>query len=252
MNDLFSLNGKKAIITGAASGLGRAMAESLYSAGAEICIIDISDKLDGIVKEIQNNSQKAYGVKCDLSNRKELKAGFEDAVKKLGGLDIIINDAGTIKRHKAEVFPVEDWDLVIELNLTSVFLLCQMAGNIMLQQGHGKIINVASLLSFVGGMTVPAYAASKGGIAQLTKAFANEWGNRGLNVNAIAPGFMATQLNQALQGNPDREPQILGHVPAGRWGKPEDLKGAAVFLASNASDFVNGVILPVDGGYLAR
>ncbi len=252
MQNIFDLKNKKAIITGGASGLGRAMAEGLYDANAEICIIDVSENIEKVANELVKNGRKVNFVKANLSNREEVKSSFAKALEILGGIDILVNSAGTQKRHPSENFPIEDWDIVLELNLTTVFTMCQMAGREMIKQGHGKIINIASMLSFMGGFTVPAYAASKGGVAQLTKTLTNEWGPKGVNVNAIAPGWMDTPLTEALVGNPDREPGILGRTPAGRWGKPEDLKGTVIFLASSASDFVNGAIIPVDGGYLAK
>jgi 2-dehydro-3-deoxy-D-gluconate 5-dehydrogenase len=252
MNQLFDLSNKKAIVTGGSAGLGLGMAEALHDAGARIAIIDISLQANEVAEQMSVKGSTVVAINADLSNRAELKRSFEEAVGQLGGIDIIINSAGTQKRHKCEDFPIEDWDIVIEVNLTAVFHLCQLAGRIMLQQGRGKIINIASMLSFSGGITVPAYAASKGGVAQITKAFANEWARRGVNVNAIAPGFMATALTAALVGNPEREPDILARVPAGRWGTPNDLKGAVTFLASSASDYIHGIVLPVDGGYLAR
>jgi 2-deoxy-D-gluconate 3-dehydrogenase len=174
------------------------------------------------------------------------------AVEALGGLDILVNNAGAQIRHPAEDFPLEDWDRVLAVNLDAVWILSQAAGRVMLAQGHGKIINLASLLSVFGGVTIPAYAASKGGVAQLTKALANEWARHGVNVNAIIPGYMATEMNEALVGNPDREPLILSRIPAGRWGQPADLKGTTIFLASAASDYLHGALIPVDGGYLGR
>jgi 2-deoxy-D-gluconate 3-dehydrogenase len=174
-------------------------------------------------------------------------------VSKLGGrLDIIVNSAGIQRRSKSEEFPIEYWDDVIEINLTSVFMLCQLAGRTMLAQGKGKIINVASMLSYFGGYTVPAYAASKGGVAQLTKAMANEWAGKGVNVNAVAPGYMDTTMNTALVNDPVRNEQILARIPAGRWGTPDDMKGVVIFLASDYSDYINGAIIPVDGGFLSR
>ena len=163
-----------------------------------------------------------------------------------------MNSAGVQRRHKSEAFPLDDWSAVIEVNLTAVFALCQMAGRVMLDQGHGKIVNIASLLSFFGGYTVPAYAASKGGIAQLTKALANEWASRGINVNALAPGYMATEMNAALIADAGRNAEISARIPAHRWGTADDMKGPLLFLASSASDYVNGAIIPVDGGYLGR
>lgn len=169
-----------------------------------------------------------------------------------GGIDILLNNAGVQRRSRCEDFALEDWDAVINVNLNAVFVLCQLAGRKMLAQGGGKIINLASMLSFFGGFTVPAYAASKGGVAQLTKALSNEWAGRNIQVNAIAPGYMATEMNTALMGDEGRSTEILGRIPARRWGTPEDMKGIAVFLASPASDYVNGAVIPVDGGYLAK
>jgi 2-deoxy-D-gluconate 3-dehydrogenase len=252
MHPLFDISKKKAIVTGAAAGLGKAMAEALHESGVEVAIIDIAPQAAEVAAQMGKAGPKVHAVRADLSKRDKLKRSFDEALGKLGGIDILINDAGAMKRHKCEEFPIEDWDLVLEVNLTAVFLMCQLAGRIMLKQGHGKIINVASMLSFSGGLTVPAYAASKGGVAQLTKALANEWAGRGVNVNAIAPGFMATNLTVALVGNPAREPDILARVPVGRWGTPEDLKGTIIYLAAPASDFIHGIVLPIDGGYLAR
>jgi 2-deoxy-D-gluconate 3-dehydrogenase len=249
---LFGLHGKKAIVTGGAAGLGKAMVEALSRAGAEVAVIDLSAQSPVHDEEELSGRPNVHSISADLGSRQELGLSFERAVSLLGGIDILINSAGTQARHKSEEFPLDDWDKVIEVNLTAVFELCQLAGRLMLNRGAGKIINVASMLSFSGGLTVPAYAASKGGVAQLTKTLANEWGGRGVNVNALAPGWMATALTSALVGNPDREPDILKRITAGRWGQPADIQGAAVFLASEASDYLHGVILPVDGGYLAR
>lgn len=250
---MFDLTGKKAIVTGASAGLGRGMAQGLHDAGAEVVIIDISDAAADTAKEMSKTGQKVYAVKGDLKDRKDLRRAFDTAVEKLGGsFDIIINNAGIQRRNKCEEFAIDDWDSVLEVNLTSVFELCQLAGRVMLKQGKGKIINMASMLSFFGGYTVPAYAASKGGVAQLTKALSNEWASKGINVNALAPGYMDTSLNTALVNNPERNTQILERIPAGRWGTPDDVKGIAVFLASDASNYINGAIIPVDGGFLAR
>lgn len=247
----FDLSGKKAIVTGGNRGLGRGMVEGLHNAGAEVVIIATKDNVLSIAEEIGTTGPKVYGIKGNLKDREELKRSFDEAVEKLGGnLDILINCAGIQRREKCENFLIEDWDDVIEINLTSVFQLCQLAGRVMLNKGHGKIINVASMLSFFGGYTVPAYAASKGGVAQLTKALSNEWAGRGVNVNAIAPGYMATSLNTALINDPIRNEKILARIPAGRWGQAEDVKGIAVFLASEASNYISGTIIPVDGGYL--
>jgi 2-dehydro-3-deoxy-D-gluconate 5-dehydrogenase len=251
--NIFDLSGEKAIVTGAAGGLGRGMVEGLLEAGAEVVIIDISEKVQLTVKELAKTGAKIHAVQGDLSDRRKLTDAFEKAVKLLDGtLDIIINCAGIQRRNKCEEFTLEDWDAVLEMNLTTVFILSQLAGRIMLKQGKGKIINMASMLSFFGGYTVPAYAASKGGVAQLTKALSNEWAGKGINVNAIAPGYMDTIMNTALKNDVDRNDQILKRIPAGRWGLPSDLKGIAVFLASSASDYINGAVIPVDGGYLSK
>jgi 2-deoxy-D-gluconate 3-dehydrogenase len=249
--NLFDLSGKKAIVTGAASGLGRGMAEGLHDAGAEIVLIDVAGAIDSVASQLGARGARVQAVRADLRQRKELAAAFEQAVSKLGGaLDILVNCAGIQRRNPCLDFTLEDWDDVVEVNLTALFQLCQMAGRIMAKQGQGKIINVASALSFFGGYTVPAYAASKGGVAQVTKAFSNEWAALGINVNAIAPGYMDTPMNVALVNDPARNSKILARIPAGRWGKPEDLKGVAVFLASEASNYLSGAVIPVDGGYL--
>ena len=249
--NLFDLTGRKAIVTGGSRGLGRGLAEGLHEAGAEVVIVGTTDQVSTVADEIGKSGAKTYGVKGDLSNRAQLGKIFDEAVAKLGGtLDILVNCAGIQRRNPCVDFKIQDWDDVIELNLTSVFLLSQMAAKLMLEKGSGKIINVASMLSFFGGLTVPAYAASKGGLAQLTKAFSNELAGKGVNVNAIAPGYMATQLNTALINNPARNCNILARIPAGRWGNADDLKGIVILLASGASDYINGAVIPVDGGYL--
>jgi 2-deoxy-D-gluconate 3-dehydrogenase len=253
--DLFDLTGKKALVTGGSYGLGRAMAEALLEAGAAVGLVDVSGDLPATVSELLARSgpeRRVAGISADLLDRHDRRRAFDHFINSFGAIDILVNNAGIQRRHKAEEFPIEDWDKVIELNLTAVFDLCQLTGRIMLENGAGKIINVASLLSFTGGLTVPAYAAAKGGVAQLTKALANEWAARGVNVNAIAPGYMDTPLNAALVKDPARSRQILDRIPAGRWGLPSDLKGAVIFLASRASDYVHGTVLAVDGGFLGR
>ena len=244
----FDLTGRKALVTGGSRGLGRGMAEAMLEAGAETAILSSGATVWETARELGN----AVAIQADLGQRDQLQRAFDECLEKLGTLDILIVSHGIQRRHPAEEFPVEDWDQVLEVNLTSMFLLNQLAGRVMLAKGKGKIINVASMLSFSGGITIPAYAAAKGGVAQLTKAFSNEWAGRGVNVNAIAPGYMATELNQALMADPDRNRAILARLPIGRWGLPEDLKGAAIFLASDASDYVTGVVIPVDGGWLGR
>lgn len=252
--ELFNVEGKKAIVTGAAQGLAYGMAEGLMEAGVEVCIIDISKKADDAAAAFCQKGYRCHAVNADLGNKEDLKKGFHKAVESLGGqLDIIINAAGIQKRHFSEEFPIEDWEAVININLNSVFSLCQLAGQQYIKQGgKGKIINIASMLSYFGGYTVPAYAASKGGVAQLTKALSNEWASKGINVNAVAPGYMATEMNTALIADETRNTEILNRIPAKRWGTPEDMKGVTVFLASEASNYLNGAIIPVDGGYLSR
>ncbi len=252
--DMFGLTGKKALVTGGSYGLGRAMAEALLGAGADVGVLDISDQLESAVIEMSGSASggKVVGIRANLADRNDRRKAFDEFVTKSGGIDILVNNAGIQRRHKAEVFPAEDWDQVLEINLTAVFDLCQMAGSVMLERGSGKIINIASLLSFTGGLTVPAYAAAKGGVAQLTKALSNEWAARGVNVNAIVPGYMDTPLNTAIINDPARNQQILDRIPAARWGKPDDLKGAVIFLASKASDYIHGALIAVDGGFLGR
>jgi 2-deoxy-D-gluconate 3-dehydrogenase len=223
------------------------MAEALIEGGAQAAIAGRSDRVHDVAAELG-----AVGLQVDLSDRAQALALADRASGALGGLDILVNSAGTLRRQPAEEVLPEDWDRVLAVNLDAVWIVSQAAGRFMLAQGQGKIINVASMQSFFGGITVPAYAASKGGVAQLTKALSNEWAGRGVNVNAIAPGYMDTEMTSALVGNPQREPLLLARVPAGRWGVPADLKGIVIFLASAASDYVHGAIIPVDGGYLVR
>jgi len=252
MTTSFSIEGKKAIVTGAARGLGRGMAEGLHAAGVDLALIDMADNIKTIAQEMGRQGARVVGVQADLSNRDELRRGFNEAVTALGGLDILLNNAGITRWSQAEEMSEADWDIVLEVNLNSVFLLAQLAGQQMLKQGHGKIVNIASLLSFGGGYLTVGYAASKGGVGQMTKALANEWASKGINVNAIAPGYMATEMNIPLMNDPERNKLIMDRVPAGRWGLPQDLVGALIFLSSSASDYVNGILLPVDGGFLAR
>lgn len=230
------------------------MAEGYLEAGCEVAIVGTSDSVYKTAQEFSGRGLPCYGVKGNLGVREEVYRVFQECVDLLGGdLDILLTAHGIQRRHSAEEFPLEDWDEVISVNLTSIFILCQEAGKIMLKKGYGKIINIASMNSFFGGQTIPAYAAAKGGIAQLTKELTNDWLARGVNVNAIAPGYMATEMNKALLDpkNP-RYASITERIPAHRWGEGEDMKGAAIFLASHASDYVSGAIIPVDGGYLAK
>jgi 2-dehydro-3-deoxy-D-gluconate 5-dehydrogenase len=252
MSDMFSVAGKKAIVTGASRGLGRGMAQGLHNAGVELALIDVVDHVQDVADQMGAEGERVFAVQADLSNRDELRKAFQQAVEGLGGLDILLNNVGITRWSKAEEMSEADWDIVLEVNLNSLFFMAQLAGQYMLKQGHGKIINIASLLSFGGGYLTVGYAASKGGVAQMTKALANEWSSQGVNVNAIAPGYMATEMNIPLMEDPARNKLIMDRVPAGRWGLPEDLVGALIFLASPASDYVHGILLPVDGGFLAR
>ena len=252
--DLFDIKGKKALVTGGTRGLGYGMAEGLMEAGCEVAIVGTSDKVFQVAEDFRARGFLCHGVKADFSRREDVLLGFQACVEKLGGdLDILVNAHGIQRRHSAEDFPQEDWDLVINVNLNSIFMLCQEAGKLMLAKGYGKIINVASMNAFFGGQTIPAYAAAKGGVAQLTKELINDWMSRGINVNALAPGYMATDMNEALLDpeNP-RYQQITERIPAGRWGTGADMKGPCVFLASHASDYLGGAIIPVDGGYLVK
>lgn len=251
--NMFDLTGKRAIVTGGGRGLGRGMATGLAEAGAKVVIIGSSKAVLDAAEELRSQGLDVTGLQGDLSDRSAIPETFEKAVELLGGgVDILLNNAGVQRRNHCEDFTLEDWDTVIDVNLRAVFQLCQLAGRKMLAQGGGKIINMASMLSFFGGFTVPAYAASKGGVAQLTKALSNEWAGKNIQVNAIAPGYMATEMNTALIHDESRNKEILARIPAGRWGTPEDMKGLAVFLASAASDYINGAVIPLDGGYLAR
>lgn len=247
---LFDLTGKKAIVTGGTRGLGHAIAEGLMQAGAEVTIFGSNDSVKGVAAQFTQQGYKCHGVKCDLAQSVERQAAFSKSLTLMGGLDILVNSAGIQRRHKSEEFPMEDWYAVLEINLTAPFELCQLAGRVFLEKGYGKILNIASMQTYFGGMTIPAYAASKGGIGQLTKALGNEWMSKGINVNAIAPGYMATEMNTALmdESHP-RHKGIVDRIAAHRWGEPKDLKGAAVFLCSEASDYMSGAIIVVDGGF---
>lgn len=253
MTSLFDLTGKRALVTGGGRGLGLGMATGLAEAGAKVVIIGSSAAAEKSAQALREKGLDVTGLRGDLSDRDGLPALFDQAVALLdGGIDILLNNAGVQRRNHCEDFTLEDWDTVLNMNLSTVFVLCQLAGRKMLAQGGGKIINMASMLSFFGGFTVPAYAASKGGVAQLTKALSNEWAGKNIQVNAIAPGYMDTEMNTALVNDEGRNAEILGRIPAHRWGKPEDMKGLAVFLASHASDYITGAVIPVDGGYLAK
>lgn len=253
MNNMFDLTGKKAIIVGGAGDLGSGMMRALAEAGAEVACIDLSETMPQLINALNDDGYKAHAVKADISRRDEVRSSYQRALELLGGrLDILINSAGIQRRYPSEEFPEKDWDEVLEINLTALFLYCQLAANTMIPNGGGKIINIASMQSFIGGVTIPAYAAAKGGVGQLTKTLANDWAAKGINVNAIAPGYMDTRLNTGLIANKVRSAEILTRIPQKRWGNGDDLKGIAVFLASRASDYVNGAVIPVDGGFLGR
>jgi 2-deoxy-D-gluconate 3-dehydrogenase len=247
----FSLAGKVAFVTGASRGLGAAMAIGLADAGADV-VLHATLPPARTASEIERLGHRTAALGGDLTDRQAQTRLVEDAIAAFGRVDILVNNAGTIRRQPAAEHGDDWWDAVIEVNLTSVFRLSRAIGAHMLERGAGKIVNIASLLAFQGGVTVPGYAAAKGGVAQLTKALANEWAGRGVNVNAIAPGYMTTDNTAALQADPTRSRQILERIPAGRWGRPDDLVGAAVFLSSPASNYVNGHVLAVDGGWLGR
>jgi len=250
--DKFRLDERVALVTGASAGLGAAIAMALAEAGAHVAAHGNSRLPDRTCEAIERTGRRALAVRGDLSERSVPQELIAQTLSEFGRLDILINNAGTIRRAPALEYSEEDWATVIEVNLSSVFRLSQAAGRHMIERGSGKIINIASLLSFQGGVTVPAYAASKGGVAQLTKALANEWAQRRVNVNAIAPGYMRTDNTAALQQDETRNRQILERIPAGRWGEPSDLAGAAVFLSSPASDYLHGHVLVVDGGWMGR
>jgi 2-dehydro-3-deoxy-D-gluconate 5-dehydrogenase len=250
--ELFDLTGKRAVVTGGAGGLGLAMAEGLHEAGAAVGLLDLSGSVSRVAEELGRTGPPAYGVQADLSRPDELERGLEQAISVLGGLDILVNNAGITRRSPTEEHSLADWEQVIALNMTTTFLASQLAARLMLAQGHGKIINVASLYSFVGGPNQIGYTASKGAIRQMTMAMSNEWAGRGINVNAIAPGYMATALNAALRADPEWHRRVMDRLPAGRYGTAADLKGTVVYLASAASDYVTGVTIPVDGGFLGR
>lgn len=251
--DAFELKGKNALVTGSSRGLGAAIAIALAEAGANVGCHGRS--ADGKVtsETIRETGRKSFYLAGEMSDPEVYPALIGKTIEEFGGIDILVNNAGTIRRAPAAEYPRNDWDELIAVNLTSVFRLSQLAGQDMLKRGaKGKILNIASLLSFQGGILVPAYAAAKGGVAQLTKALANEWASKGINVNAIAPGYMATDNTAALRQDPQRSRQIMERIPAGRWGEPGDIAGAAVFLCSSASDYIHGHVMAVDGGWLGR
>lgn len=253
LTNTFGVDGKVAIVTGATRGLGQAMALGLGKAGAKIVAVGSALKnLEATVKLLENESIEVLPVACDQRDPAQIQAAIQATLDKFGKIDVLVNNAGTIKRAPADVHSDDDWLDVIETNLNGVFRFCRDVGKTMIEQGSGKIINIASLLSFQGGITVPGYAASKGGVAQLTKALANEWASKNVQINAIAPGYFSTDNTVNIRNDEERFASISARIPAGRWGDPEDLVGAVVFLSSNASNYVNGHVMLVDGGWMAR
>jgi len=252
--DLFDLTGKTALVTGARRGIGRAMAEALAEAGADIIAVSRSQEASGspLEQAVVATGRAFTPYACDFGNRAAVRDFIAAVTRDHPVVDILVANAGTIRRAPAVEHSDEDWDLVIEVDLSSQFVLAREIGRGMVKRGAGKVIFTASLLSFQGGITVPGYAAAKGGIAQLTMALSNEWAASGVNVNAIAPGYIRTDMTRALQDNPERSRAILERIPAGRWGKPEDFAGAAVYLASCASDYMTGAVLTIDGGWMGR
>ena len=251
--DLFKLDNKVALVTGAGRGLGQAMAIALAEAGADVAGLDVLS-LDETAASVQSLGRRFLPLNANLleAHSSDMTRVVEQVLTDLGGLDILINNAGIIRRAPVLEFSEKDWDDVMQINLKAVFLLSQAAGRVMAERGKGKIINIASMLSFQGGIRVPSYTASKSGVAGITRLMANELASSGLNINAIAPGYMATDNTAPLRADAGRASSILDRIPAGRWGEPADLMGAVVFLASAASDYMNGAILPVDGGWLTR
>lgn len=251
--ELFRLDGKVALVTGSRQGLGQEMAAGLAEAGADIATLDIGPCQE-TVDRVKGIGRSSLQLTCDLGSASVAQVGemVQRIVDEMGRLDILVNNAGIIRRSPALEFSEADWDDVIQINLKSVFFLSQAAARVMAGQGQGKIINIASMLSFQGGILVPSYTAAKSAVAGLTHALANEWASKGINVNAIAPGYMATSNTAPLRADPQRSQAILDRIPAARWGEPSDLKGIVVFLASPASEYVQGAVIPVDGGWLAR
>ena len=251
--DKFSLNGKAALVTGASRGLGHQIAVALAEAGADVaCHSRENGGASAAIGTITNLGRKAISVVGDMADHNVPQKVADTVLEGFGKIDILVNNAGMIRRSPAVKYSEDDWSAVIDVNLSSVFRLCQAVGRQMIAQGHGKIVNIASLLSFQGGITVPAYTASKSGVAGLTKALANEWAKHNVNVNAIAPGYMETDNTSTLRADETRNRQIIERIPAGRWGNAHDLSGAVIFLSSAASNYVHGHIMVVDGGWMAR
>lgn len=248
---LFDLSNKVAVVTGANRGIGKEIAKGLATAGANIAIIDII--IDNTtLKEFEDLGVKCEGFKFNLQDFDKYDNLINDIVNKFGTIDILLNNAGVQKRHPSTNFPKQDWDFVMDINCDAVFFMCQKVGKIFIEKGYGKIINMASLLSFQGGFTIPAYTASKSAVMGFTKSLSNEWARHGININCIAPGYIDTEMNIAIKNDENRNKQILDRIPTGRWGTPDDLVGTAIYLASKASDYVNGTTIAVDGGWLGR
>ena len=250
--DKFSLNGRTAVVTGSNRGIGQKLALALAEAGADIIGVSSSGNFDETKKIIEGTGRKFKSYTADFSNRSDLYNFINHVNSDFKKIDILVNNAGTIMRSPVAEYPDDYWDKVIETNLSAQFILTREFGKLMVERGYGKIVFIASLLSFQGGITVPGYAASKGGVKQLTMAFSNEWASKGVTVNAIAPGYIATDNTKALREDPVRNKAILDRIPAGRWGMPEDFMGAIVFLCSDASNYINGSIITVDGGWMGR
>jgi len=252
IENLFSLKGRVALVTGGRRGLGLAMAEGLARAGAKLAVVSASAEADELHRRVQAAGGELFYVQADLADRAQRDGLVGRVVERFGGLDILVNCAGLQHRQPAIEFDLAQWDRLLSLMLTGVFELCQQAAAVMVPRGGGKVVNIASVCSFQGGWTIPAYAAAKHGVVGLTKALANEWASRNVNVNAIAPGYFDTDMCAGILADPVREPKIRERIPAGRWGRPEDLVGPLLFLASDASRYVHGQVLPVDGGWLGR
>lgn len=250
---MFDLTGQKAIVTGGNRGLGRAIAEAYHEQGAQVVILSTSQACQEAAREIAADGvAPAYGVVCDLSDRDGLKKGFYEALELLDNrLDILVNNAGINRNHTSQEFPVQDWDAIRQVNYDAVFFMSQLAAKVMMEQKYGRIINMASLLSVIGGRMSLGYAAAKGGVVQMSKAMSNDWAPYGITVNCIAPGYMNTDMNKEYCADLSRSGHLLARIPAGRWGVAKDLQAASVFLASKEADYVTGILLPVDGGFLA-
>lgn len=251
--NLFDLSGKRALVTGGSRGLGYGMAEGLLEAGAHVVILGKSPHVHTVAADFRNKGYLCSSVQADLAYSSERKKAFEEALHILNGIDILVNAAGITFRHESRGYPRESWENILEVNVTAPFEFCQLAAEEFFKQNYGKIINVSSMMAFFGATIAPAYATSKGAITQMSKSLCNEWASRGININCVAPGFMETDMNQAIWTDDiPRYKEICRRIPAGRWGTPQDMKGITVFLASHASDYLNGTVIPIDGGYLVR